>query len=40
MEKYQITVENLYNVNKKNFMIGVGQAVKYIMIKKGLQIMK
>ena len=37
MEKYRITVENIYNFDEKGFMIGVGQAVKHIMTKKELR---
>lgn len=36
MEKYQITSENIYNFDKKKFMIEVKQAIKYIIIKKKL----
>lgn len=37
MKKYQIIVENMYNFDKKRFMIWVEQAVKYIMIREKLQ---
>ena len=37
IEKYQITAENMYNFDEKRFMIGVGQAIKHIMIRKDLQ---
>ena len=37
MEKYRITAENMYNFDEKGFMIGVGQAVKCIMIREKLR---
>ena len=37
MKKYQITAKNIYNFDKKRFIIWVGQTVKHIMIRKKLQ---
>lgn len=36
MGKYQITVENMYYFDAKDFMIGIGQAIKHIMIREKL----
>lgn len=36
VEKYRITVENMYNFDKKRFIIGIGQVIKRIIIKEKL----
>jgi hypothetical protein len=33
IEKYRITAENIYNFNKKGFLIGYGRSLKRIMTK-------
>ena len=34
MEKYNITVDNIYNFDKKEFLISIGSALKYTMTQK------
>lgn len=36
MGKYEIIIENIYYFDAKDFIIGIGQVIKYIMIRQEL----
>jgi len=38
IEKYRITAENIYNFNKKGFLIGYGRSLKRIMTRATLEL--
>ena len=37
IEKYRITAENIYNFDKKGFLIGLSRSLKRVMIRAALE---